>query len=212
VGHRERHLWFYALAVTSLDSDLDARPGRSTPVTAGAIVLTGIAVALFVVVLTYAWHALAMASEMARAANTTGLEPTRFVELGFYEHDLVPVIVGLVLLVLFTRLIPRLARGSSSARTSSVVLSLLLAVGCLGVDRVWGATTMIRNVWRGGSASTAYMAQFIAAQRSDMPVWTDDLLATAVVAIPLAALLLAILLLLPASNDYFAAMRRSGQY
>lgn len=195
-----------------IDQEAEVAPSRSPLVTAATAILTGITACLALVTLVYLWHLLTLKSDMDQAGDIVGAYPGGSLQIGFYEHDAVPVIAGVVLIILLARQIPRLVRGSSSARTTTIVLSLLLAVGCLGSYGLWGATTIIHKSVTGGTLGDDYMNQFAYAQRADLPSWTDGLLAFAIAAIPLAVIVFAILLLLPQVNEYFAAMRRSGQY
>lgn len=105
-------------------------PPRPWLVAAAVAVLSGIVACLALVLLTYVWHLLALPSDMRQARLVTHLYPRTVMTMGFYVHDVAPVLAGLVLLVLFGRAVPRLARGSSSARTTSIVRATLLAVGC----------------------------------------------------------------------------------
>lgn len=78
--------------------------------------------------------------------------------------------------------------------------------------RIWGVTVTIRNAYKGDSLGEVYMSQFIRAQQADMPSGSDGLIAFATLAVPVAAIVLALLLLVPPANAYFSAMRRAGEY
>lgn len=140
--------------MSGYESKIEAPPPRPLLVALATIILRAIATCVGLVALTYLWHLLALDSDLQRATEATNLAPNTFVKLGFYERDLVPVIAGAVLLILFARLIPRLSRGSTSARTSSVVVALVLGVGCFSVDRIWGATTTINSTLGVKAAAT----------------------------------------------------------
>jgi hypothetical protein len=56
------------------------------------------------------------------------------------------------------------------------------------------------------------MARLAELQHASAGDWANAALTVATIVIPIASLAIGVLLLLPATSDYFAAMRRSGQY
>ena len=209
------HLYFSAMtdlfALPTAD-DADERPRRSPIVLAAAVLYSGVILVLLGVVLLAITHLASFHNDVVIASADTQLVPIGIKKVSLYIHDVLTIVAGLVLLVVMVRANQRLYRGSTSGRTTTIVLSVVLSIGCLMSAKMWGATVLSTGMVKSDTLDRRYMTELIAQQRAHELVGAEAFVGFAAVAVPLASLAIIILLNLPASRDYFDAMRRSGTY
>lgn len=190
-------------------STLEHAPPRNTLVAAGAWLLTVIIACLVVVVGMSALHMLQLPSEISQAGDETNSVLSGFGKMVYYVRDTLSILFGVLMGVLLIRALPQLSSGSSLARNRALLVCGLTALMCAGYGFAWHSSTQVTTSVYQESDFTDRVA---ALQTQDTPHIATVAMKLAVIGAPVGALLLAILLVNPASTRYFQAMRRAGHY
>ena len=190
-------------------STLGYAPPRNVFVTAGAWLVTAIIACLVVIVGMSALHLLHLPNEISQAGDETNSALTGFGEMVYYVRDILGILFGVLMGVLLIRALPNLFGGSSLARNRALLVCGLTALMCTGYGLAWHSSTQVTTSVRSESDLTDRIA---ALQTQDTPHIAAVVMKVAVIGAPVGAILLAILLVNPASTRYFQAMRRAGHY